>query len=720
MSDTAKNFAGQNLLGRNFKKQDLSGANFSYADIRGANFTGAKLRDANFTGAKAGLQKRWITLNLITFCIISNFLWFFCVAVGFFVLYFFEIMPMHVAITTLITFFVSFLAITIQGYTTATFRTITLAWAGALIWSIAITEVVGDTADIAQAMVFTLAGNGAEIIAIAIAGAGAITIVGLLPVVEAWGRFEFLSLVLVGNVIVVVNVALYWADRNWASSFLSLISIFPEFLAEKSEPFSSLAKCVVGGVIVLSIYTAWRAWERDPKFNLILETALDFAAIGGTSFRDTDLTGANFTGVWLKSTDFQRAILTRTRFSYARKSDRARFGGTILFNPLVRDLVVSLQGSKISFASLNLKGANLDRADLSDANLSEADISEATLQGASLECTNLTKTQALGANFNAANLTGACLEAWNIDSTTKLDGAICEYAYLLNGQQERRPSSGSFAPGEFTKLFEEVFNTVDLIFRNGIDWKAFTYSFQKVQVGNEDIELSIQSIENKGDGVVVVKVNVPPDANKAKIHSEFTENYEVALKALEAKYQSELKAKDDQIVIYRQQSVDMKEIVTLLAARPVTVPVSVDVKATAESKSMSDSIDQSRNVNIGGNVTGSTVNLGEISGSVANTINQLPDDPKSDEPGIKALLTQLQEAIDADPQMSNEDKADALEQVAALAKAVTHPKEEEKQGLAAKAMRALKRIVDALPKTTSLVVAGVKLLPVIKKFFGLP
>jgi uncharacterized protein YjbI with pentapeptide repeats len=78
----------------------------------------------------------------------------------------------------------------------------------------------------------------------------------------------------------------------------------------------------------------------------------------------------------------------------------------------------------------------------------------ANLQGAWLERANLTKTQALNTNFHEAHLTGACLEAWNINSTTQLNGAICDYVYLLNNHQERRPNSGEFAPGEFTKLFQ--------------------------------------------------------------------------------------------------------------------------------------------------------------------------------------------------------------------------------------------------------------------------
>lgn len=286
---------------------------------------------------------------------------------------------------------------------------------------------------------------------------------------------------------------------------------------------------------------------------------------------------------------------------------------------------------------------------------------------------------------------------------------------MLNNQQERRPSSGEFAPGEFTKLFQEVLNTVDLIFRDGIDWKAFTYSFNKLILNNEGTELEIQSIENKGDGVVVVRVNVPPDANKAKIHSEFNQNYEVALKALEARYQAELKAKDDQIIIYREKSADMKEIASSLANRPVTV----EVKATAESKAMNESADESRNIEISGNVTGSTLNLGEISGTVTTTINQLPDSSQANQAGIKELLTQLQTAIEAENDLPQEDKVEALEQVKVLAEAGRNPQEGAMQKMGKTAIKILKGTITGLPNATKLVEECNKLLPLISKLLGL-
>ncbi|HBW90045.1 MAG TPA: hypothetical protein DEG17_14485, partial [Cyanobacteria bacterium UBA11149] len=260
----------------------------------------------------------------------------------------------------------------------------------------------------------------------------------------------------------------------------------------------------------------------------------------------------------------------------------------------------------------NLKGANLIGADLTEADLTEADISNTNLQQAWLERANLTKAQALNTNFNQTKLTGACLEAWNIDSTTKLDGAICDYVYLLNHQKERRPNSGEFAPGEFTKLFKEVLTTVDLIFRNGIDWKAFVLSLNAVQAKNEGTELSLQSIANKGDGVVVARLNVSEDADKEKIHSEFMEIYELKLKAVEETYKAKLNAKDEQIAIYRQQNSDMKEIVSLLANRPINV----EVKAIADSKTMNEN----RKTDIGSINLGDGATLGSVTGDNPGTV----------------------------------------------------------------------------------------------------
>ena len=334
---------------------------------------------------------------------------------------------------------------------------------------------------------------------------------------------------------------------------------------------------------------------------------------------------------------------------------------------------------------------------------------------------NLTKVQALGVTFNQANLTGACLASWNIDSTTQLTGSICEYVYLLGDDRERRPSSGEFTDDEFAKLFQEALNTVDLIFRNGIDWKAFTYSFEKVILENEGTPLLIQSIENKGDGVVVVRVIVPPDADKSKIHSEFSQTYADALKAIESRHQAELKSKEDQITLYREHNDYLKGLTNVLAA---SRSVTVEVNATAESKAMTQSSDSSRNVNIGNiggnfNASGQALNLGEISGTVTNTINELQHSAQPQAAELADLLKQLQSAIETEPDLPADDKAEALEQVGTIAKAGENPQDGTLKKLTNTAIKILKGTISALPDTAKLADAAAKLLPLISKVLGL-
>ncbi|NET83904.1 MAG: hypothetical protein F6J94_18860 [Moorea sp. SIO1F2] len=108
-----------------------------------------------------------------------------------------------------------------------------------------------------------------------------------------------------------------------------------------------------------------------------------------------------------------------------------------------------------------------------------------------------------------------------------------------------------------------------MIFIHGVNWQAFVPSFQKLKVESGAQELAIQSIENKGDGTIVIRINIPREFNKAEIHNNFIHNYELSLQILQEKYLAELKAKDEQIQIYRHQSADLKEIIKVMASKPM-------------------------------------------------------------------------------------------------------------------------------------------------------
>lgn len=240
-------------------------------------------------------------------------------------------------------------------------------------------------------------------------------------------------------------------------------------------------------------------------------------------------------------------------------------------NPDVTELLTTRSGKNKSFVKENLKRAKLQGVNLSKADLTEADLSEADLRHADLTDAILTKTQAIGTDFTGATLTGACIENWNVDSTTQLEKVVCEYIYLQAKQKERRPHNGNFAPGELAKLLQRVLNTVDLVFYDGVDWKAFTYALEKTKNNHEGAELSVRSMENKDDGVVVVRLNVSPYIDKTTIHGAFMQGYEFACHLLEKQHRTQLSeknaqmaAKEAQIGFYTQESRNQRDHINQL------------------------------------------------------------------------------------------------------------------------------------------------------------
>ncbi len=124
---------------------------------------------------------------------------------------------------------------------------------------------------------------------------------------------------------------------------------------------------------------------------------------------------------------------------------------------------------------------------------------------------------------------------------------------------------------------------------------------------------------------------------------------------------------------------------------------------------------------VGGAVTGGSIqgtSSSHVAGNVSFAINELPSSSEPDKPGIKELLTQLQAAISADPNLSEDDRNDALEEVKNLAEAAQNPNDGGMKEKAKKAGRTLGRIISGIPTAAQLVEACSKLLPLITKPFG--
>lgn len=694
-----KDFSSSNQRGRNFNGQDLRGANFSNADIRGANFSRADLRGTDFTRAEAGLQKRWFAIQHMIALIMSVVTGVMQGYTGNVLAYYFPhfdnvesftLLGFTVIIAYFATIITTFTAIARQGFTVKTLSSIATTGIGVV--AIAVIALFNNA----------LAVSGS--VTVAVAGIVVVTVVIGVTVYSSISGTGFSIICGVVTTITAAVFALIFSatTRSSGSNDRELVIIIATVAA-----IATSITCLLFGV-----YCNRRVLKNDEKFSLIRIFRSVFLSIGGTRFYKADLTGVDFTNAILKSTNFREATLTHVCWEKAQKLDSARVGDSILQNSAVRELLVTRNGYKKSYVSADLEGANLQGVNLDTANLTRANLSHALLRRAYLKDANLRETLVVGADFTRAYFTGACLEAWNIDHTTKLDQIVCQYVFLLNqqdekGNRERRPHNPDvvFAPGDFEKLYKRIINTVQILMRDGINREAFAAAFQKLMQDNLDITLdSIQGIEKKGSDILLT-IKVPQSANKAEIAQSFETTYRDRVRQLEAE--------NEQLKL---RSIDLKDIAIELARRPTQVTNQL----TAGDQTVNDNTQRNQIVSIGGNVIGSTINLGKINGAVSNAINQLPSTAAATQPGIKEYLLELQATIKAEPTLLIEDKADALEGVKTLAEVAQDPQQPDKQSLARKAIKLLKGTVSALPDTAKLVEACRTLLPLIAKAIGLP
>ena len=542
----------RNFCGRSFKNQDLTNQDFSFADIRGADFTGANLTGAKFNYALAGLTKSQV---------------------------------IRIFILVVILFIVATMAVYVAGYIPIKFI-LNQTNESVPIYISAVILIVQELGSIGLLVVTILQGIQEAIkylfyvISLMIITISILAVFGVheYRVIEwfiYWGGgLSFLGIfVLIFSLSLAVALAEIISGKWLANrvvigtATLTLVGIMTKTLQDYDQGNMTLWWIVIILAIAISLtlilitqYLAKKILAEDENNLFILRLGVTIGTIGGTSFCNANLTDADFSHAILKSTNFRFANTTRTFWRQAKYLKFAIVEETILIEKKVRDLLITGDGKHKQYIGANLRGANLISADLSNANLKLADLGEATLQAACLNNVNLREALAIGTNFTTAQMSGTCLEGWNIDHTTILDNVESKYIYLLEeakpetDDKERRPSSGYFQPGDFTKLFQEVLDTVDLIFRNGVDAKAFMSSFQQVQVENEGIPMKIQGMENKGDGVVVIKIDVPPETEKEKIHREFMQFYDKNVKVLEEKYQKELAETEKQITLYRQRT----------------------------------------------------------------------------------------------------------------------------------------------------------------------
>jgi uncharacterized protein YjbI with pentapeptide repeats len=422
-------------------------------------------------------------------------------------------------------------------------------------------------------------------------------------------------------------------------------------------------------------------------------------------------------------------------------------------------LLLSGSAPGADLRGLNLRGAYLPQADLWGADLREANLSDAVLADAHLEGANLKASQCLGTDLEGAHLTGATLEAWNIDHATNLHGVDCAYVYLLepfdaHGQRhddhhrDRLPHDPdkSFGPGDFEAYFKQVIEEVQLLFKNGVDAKAFHQAFKALMSQHPQItQESITGTKRIGKDVLVT-LQVPDSVDKGAVEQTiFAEYHTVQLEY--ARIKALLEGERRVAEVERQRAQDhsnradqFAELAgrlvppanqtpnpTTVNISPVISPVMGGHNAESHSNAVGDTTIHAGDgslINTGRfNTAGGMVNMGDLSDQARITIEAVPDQrPGEGQPSLRELLQELKASVDADTHLPESTRAEALGEVNELAAAAQDP--QKNGGLARRAINALRGLTAGLSETNKAVAESSKLvgavktvLPLIAAFF---
>lgn len=344
----------------------------------------------------------------------------------------------------------------------------------------------------------------------------------------------------------------------------------------------------------------WNQWRlRDPG----TEIDLSESDLRGSYLIKIHLIRANLKGADLRGADLKQADLIRADLFEANLSEADLSGADLRGARLIRS---DLQGA-------DLRGADLRGTDLSEVNLSEADLSGANLRGAILNEAYLSRTdfsqadlseaylsraQALATIFTQAILTGACVQDWVIDAETHLETVICDYIYLKQKQQERRPRDERkvFAPGQLARLFQLSASHIDLVFRGGINWRAFLIALFQVQVEQGARMIFIRGLEALEEQGLMVRLNIPANVPRDEIEAALKHHYQQQFKLLEDRYRIHLQLSEAQLKDHYRQGGNLLQLLRIVADQPLQSQTETSQKPNSRSNHGSHSSQGDGNV----------------------------------------------------------------------------------------------------------------------------
>ncbi|WP_299414853.1 pentapeptide repeat-containing protein [Acaryochloris sp. IP29b_bin.148] len=271
----------------------------------------------------------------------------------------------------------------------------------------------------------------------------------------------------------------------------------------------------------------WRKESPDEKLDL------SGAELNGSILIGADLRNANLRYANLISANLQHAILTGADLHYASLINANLNCASLRNADLSNAILNNTDLSKANLSVANLNKADLYKANLYEAKLMDAKLCRANLKNVQLSKSNLSRANLLGSKLQNVILTGSCIQDWNINKETNVDGLVCDYIYLREENQERRPLKRNFDSGEFVVLVQKALRTIDFIFIDGIDWLVFFQTLQEVRQQYPRSEVGLQAIEKKG-AAFVIRLETAHNADQSAIESLTTELYDTKLELREA------------------------------------------------------------------------------------------------------------------------------------------------------------------------------------------
>jgi uncharacterized protein YjbI with pentapeptide repeats len=437
-----------------------------------------------------------------------------------------------------------------------------------------------------------------------------------------------------------------------------------------------------------------RAIREEKDFAWFREQAIFLSSFWNISFYKQDLTDQSLDDLDLSHVDFREAKIYHTSFRGARNLEFARLQGTILADLKVRKLLTISEESEPfdkNFSHLNLVGANLSNlnlagTDFTGTNLANVDFSKSNLAGA-----DFTNAQLFNTNFSDACLTEACICDWAINHQTRFENTKCDWVYLKRGKfgpLEKKPDFGEFRPGEFEKWIRQLQDTIDIILREQPNVRALIRAIEKVAHSSGGLDPSRFSIESKGENLYVARIGTTPEADKAELSNTIIVNYN-----------------------------SINELMIQGESNRLFLNPGGYMETQNQNISAGGNLDMSSGtrVNIKGDVTGSSITLGDLNGQVSNTIRDIEGDNQN----LAEILGALQSAINNDQALSESQKLQAMEAVATLAEESQKPKEQRLPKICSMAMNALKGITSTLTDASKLADLLKTHLPNLIKLLGL-